>query len=148
MILGLIPASELQLALDLLFAAFLGGLIGLERESKHRPAGLRTLILVSVGAALFAATATFAFGDKSDGASRIVANIIVGIGFLGSGAVLKHEDSVQGLTTAASIWAVAAIAIAVALNMYFLAVVAEVIVLVTLFVLRRFESHSFKSKSE
>lgn len=148
MVLGLIPAHELQLAFDLLFAAILGGLIGLERESQHRPAGLRTLILVSVGAALFAATATFAFGDQSDGASRVIANIIVGIGFLGSGAVLKHEDSVQGLTTAASIWAVAAIAIAVALNLYFLAVVAEVIVLVTLFVLRRFESHAFKSKSE
>jgi putative Mg2+ transporter-C (MgtC) family protein len=142
MIFGFIPAQELQLAFDLLFAAILGGLIGLEREYKQRPAGLRTLILVSVGAALFAASATFAFGSASDGASRIIANIIVGIGFLGSGAVLKQENNVQGLTTAASVWAVAAIAIAVALNLYFLAVVAELLVLITLFVLRRFEPKS------
>jgi putative Mg2+ transporter-C (MgtC) family protein len=141
LVLGIIPAQELQLAFDLLVAAVLGGLIGLEREYQQRPAGLRTLILVSVGAALFAATAAYAFGAQSDGASRILANIIVGIGFLGSGAVLKNEDSVKGLTTAASIWAVAAIAIAVALNFYFLAIVAEVLVLVTLFVLRKFEEH-------
>lgn len=139
MVFELIPADELQLAFDLVFAAILGGLIGLEREYKNRPAGLRTLILVAVGAALFAATATFAFGEESDGASRIIANIAVGIGFLGSGVVLKQDDSVTGLTTAASIWAVAAIAIAVALNLYFLAVVAEAIVLGTLFLLRRLE---------
>ncbi len=139
MFLGLIPFQELQLAFDLVFAAVLGGLIGLEREYKNRPAGLRTLILISVGAALFAATASFAFGDASEGASRVVANIIVGIGFLGSGAVIKQDDSVQGLTTAASIWAIAAIAIAVALNLYFLAVVAEILVLATLFLLRRLE---------
>lgn len=147
MILGLIPAQEAQLAFDLIFAAILGGLIGFEREYNQRPAGLRTLILVAVGAALFAATATFAFGDKSEGASRIIANIAVGIGFLGSGVVLKQQDSVTGLTTAASIWAVAAISIAVALNLYFLAIVAESIVLVTLFVLRRFEEKTLKSKS-
>jgi putative Mg2+ transporter-C (MgtC) family protein len=139
MVLGIIPAQEIQLAFDLLFAAILGGLIGLEREYKNRTAGLRTLILVSVGAALFAATASYAFGADSDGASRIIANIIVGIGFLGSGAVLKQGDSVQGLTTAASIWAIAAIAIAVALNLYFLAVVAEIVVLATLAILRRLE---------
>jgi putative Mg2+ transporter-C (MgtC) family protein len=123
------------------FAAILGGLIGLEREYQQRPAGLRTLILVSVGAALFAAVGAYAFGAESDGASRLIANIIVGIGFLGSGAVLKSDDSVKGLTTAASIWAVAAIAVAVALNLYFLAIAVEIIVLVTLFVLRRFEQH-------
>lgn len=139
MFLGLIQWSELQLAFDLLFAAILGGLIGLEREFQNRSAGLRTLILVSVGAALFGGTAIFAFGPGSDGASRILANIIVGIGFLGSGVVLKQEGTVHGLTTAASIWAVAAIAIAVSLNLYFLAIVAEVIVLVTLYVLRKLE---------
>jgi len=139
MLSGLIPPQELQLAFDLLFAAVLGGVIGLEREFKQRPAGLRTLILVSVGTALFAATATFAFGEASDGASRIIANIVVGLGFLGSGAVLKTDDTVRGLTTAASIWAVAAIAVAVALNLYFLAIVAEVIVLITLFGLRYLE---------
>lgn len=148
MLFGLIPAQELQLAFDLLFAAVLGGVIGLEREYKQRPAGLRTLILVSVGTALFAATATFAFGEASDGASRIIANIVVGLGFLGSGAVLKTDDSVKGLTTAASIWAVAAIAVAVALNLYFLAIVAEVIVLLTLFVLRRFESQLPTAKEQ
>ena len=78
----------------------------------------------------------------------VVANIIVGIGFLGTGAVIKQNDSDQGLTTAASVWAVAAIAIAVALNLYFLAVVAELLVLFTLFVLRRFESKSGSSDAE
>jgi putative Mg2+ transporter-C (MgtC) family protein len=146
MVLGFIPSQELQLAFDLLFAAILGGLIGLEREYKNRTAGLRTLILVSVGAALFAATASYAFGEDSDGASRIIANIIVGIGFLGSGAVLKQGDNVQGLTTAASIWAIAAIAIAVALNLYFLAVVAEILVLATLAILRRLEEKIPDSK--
>lgn len=148
MLFGLVSAKEAQLAFDLIFAAILGGLIGLEREFRHRPAGLRTLILVSVGAALFGATATFAFGSASDATSRILANIVVGVGFLGSGAVLKQEDSVQGLTTAASIWAVAAIAIAVALNLYFLAVVAEVLVLGTLFVMRKFENKLPRAKSK
>jgi putative Mg2+ transporter-C (MgtC) family protein len=147
-IFGFIPEAEMRLALDLLVAAVLGGLVGLEREYTQRPAGLRTLILVSVGAALFAATATYAFGSQSDGASRIIANIVVGIGFLGTGAVLKQDNTVTGLTTAASIWAVAAIAIAVALQLYFFAIAAELIVLFTLFVLGRLEPELPKTHHE
>lgn len=140
MILGFIPAHEAQLALNLLLAALFGGLIGIEREMDKRPAGLRTHMLICVGAALFAMIGSSYFKNTDD-ISRVWQNILTGIGFLGAGAVFKEERTVRGLTTAAGIWVVAAIGLAVAAQLYFLAVVAETIMLVTLYLLRRFESH-------
>jgi putative Mg2+ transporter-C (MgtC) family protein len=121
-----------------MLATVLGGLVGLEREYHKRPAGLRTNILVCIGAAMFGMVGVYAF-QSQDAASRIIANIVVGIGFLGAGAVMKDEQTVHGLTTAATVWVVAALGVAIAVKFYFLAIASEVLILVTLYVLRRFE---------
>lgn len=137
-----ISDNELRIGFNLVLAAVFGGLIGIEREMDKRPAGLRTHMLICVGAVLFATIATSYF-THTDDISRLWQNIITGIGFLGAGAVFKEEGTVRGLTTAAGIWVVAAIGLAIAAQLYFVATVAEVIVLITLYVLRRFEkSHS------
>lgn len=135
-----ISEHELRIGLNLLLAAVFGGLIGIERELDKRPAGLRTHMLICVGAALFAMIGSSYFSNTDD-ISRIWQNILTGVGFLGAGAVFKEERTVRGLTTAAGIWVVAAIGLALAAQLYFLATVAEVIVLVTLFLLRRLERH-------
>jgi putative Mg2+ transporter-C (MgtC) family protein len=126
------------------FAAVLGGMIGLERESKGRPAGLKTHMLVTVGAALFTIISfQMAVRYSALGAvdpSRIAAGIVTGIGFLGAGAVMKMESTVQGLTTAASIWAVSAIGMAVGAGFYVEALASTVVVLI-IFSLTRFEKN-------
>lgn len=130
--------AELYYGLNLILAAVYGGLVGLEREHDKRPAGLRTHILICVGSALFAMIATGYFKNTDD-ISRVWQNILTGVGFLGAGAVFKEEGNVRGLTTAAGIWAVAAIGLAIAAHLYFLATVAEVVVLTTLWLLRHLE---------
>ncbi len=138
---------DLEMLASLLLSAIFGGLIGLERESHHRPAGLRTNMLVCVGACMFSLISTYGFASP-DQSSRIIANVLVGVGFLGAGAVMKDEMSVHGLTTAATIWTVAALGVAIALKMYFLAGSAEVIILFTLFFVRRFEKHYMPAPPE
>lgn len=133
-----ISENELRIGINLLLAAIFGGLIGFEREIDKRPAGLRTHMLICVGAVLFATIATSYFSHTDD-ISRIWQNILTGVGFLGAGAVFKEEGTVRGLTTAAGIWVVAAIGLAIAAQLYFVATVAEIIVLVTLYVMRRIE---------
>lgn len=133
-----ISENELRIGLNLLIAAIFGGLIGVEREMDKRPAGLRTHMLICVGAALFATVATSYFAN-SDDVSRLWQNILTGVGFLGAGAVFKEEGTVRGLTTAAGIWVVAAIGLAIAAQLYVVATIAEVIVLVTLYVIRKLE---------
>jgi putative Mg2+ transporter-C (MgtC) family protein len=137
----MISSAEIDIFFNLVLAALLGGLIGLEREYARRPAGLRTNMLVCIGAAMFAMIALYSF-PSPDAASRVIANIIVGIGFLGAGAVMKDDRSVHGLTTAATIWVVAALGMAVAMKLYFLAIVAEGLILATLVLVHRFERHS------
>ncbi|HZQ08486.1 MAG TPA: MgtC/SapB family protein [Anaerolineae bacterium] len=133
-----ISDTDLHFSLNLLLAAVYGGLIGFEREVHKRPAGLRTHILICVGAALFGMIATSYFSGQAE-ISRMWQNILTGVGFLAAGAVLKDEKSVHGLTTAAGIWVVAAIGLALAAQLYLLATIAEVILLITLFVLRWLE---------
>src|SRR5437016_7752275 len=113
----------------LLLAAILGGIIGIEREIRDKPAGLRTNILICVGSTLFMSIST-AFGD-----TRIAAQIISGIGFLGAGAVLHSHGFVLGLTTAATIWVVAGVGMALGSGMYLVAVFATAMSLVTLYFL-------------
>ncbi|GAB3329418.1 hypothetical protein GCM10027299_32750 [Larkinella ripae] len=103
--------------LKLLLAMVLGGLIGAEREYRSKSAGLRTTILICVGSALFTIVSR-RFSDDD----RIAANIVNGIGFLGAGIIFRQETSVKGLTTAATIWAVAAIGMAIGGGFYDLAV--------------------------
>src|SRR5947208_1396626 len=118
-----------SIPLKLLLAAVLGGIIGIEREMRDKPAGLRTNILICVGSTLFMSIST-AFGD-----TRIAAQIISGIGFLGAGAVLHSHGIVFGLTTAATIWVVAGVGMALGSGMYLVAVFATAMSLVTLYFL-------------
>jgi len=115
----------------LVLAVVLAGLVGYEREQADKPAGFRTHILVGMGAALFTVVSTYGFGGQGDPA-RVAAQIVTGVGFLGAGTIFRSEGMVLGLTTAASIWAVAAIGTAVAVGMYWMSVVATVIMLLVL----------------
>jgi putative Mg2+ transporter-C (MgtC) family protein len=122
----------------LMLATLLGGLIGWERERAHRPAGLRTNMLVALGSALFTILSLDAFGSQAD-PSRVAAQIVVGIGFLGAGTLLRTGEWVRGLTTAAGLWAVAAIGMAVGVGYYWLAIGSTAIALTVLVIVRFFE---------
>ena len=98
--------------LRLALAAILGGMIGVERELRDREAGLRTHLLVAVGAALFTIAGAYGFGSSGVDPTRVAAQVVTGVGFLGAGAIIRQGLSVRGLTTAASLWLVAAIGMA------------------------------------
>jgi putative Mg2+ transporter-C (MgtC) family protein len=126
----------------LLLAALLGGLVGWERERRDRPAGLRTHILVCVGAALITLVSAHMAGSRTgNDATRIAAQIVSGIGFLGAGTIMRQGYVVRGLTTAASLWTVAGIGMASAVGgeIALLGVVAALIVFFTLTVVDRLE---------
>jgi len=131
-------ALQLDLGLRLVVAAGLGGLIGAEREIHNHPAGIRTHMLVALGSGLFTVLSVYGFGlEGNPGAApvdptRIAAQIVSGIGFLGAGAILKDGVVVRGLTTAASLWATAAVGMAAGAGEYILAAVSGVIILVSL----------------
>lgn len=132
-----------RLVVDLVIAAVLGGIIGLERETGKRPAGLRTHMLVSTGSALFTILSIYAFpteGGPRDTA-RVAAQIVSGVGFLGAGTVWRSQDAVKGLTTAAGLWVAAAIGMAAGAGLGFLALAATIIVLVILSVMVRVEKY-------
>lgn len=121
----------------LLLAAFLGGVIGLERELRGKPAGLRTNMLIAMGAALFT-TISMQMAVNAD-PTRIAAQVVTGIGFIGAGVILREHGTVVGLTTAATIFVVAAIGVAVGASLWWPSVVATVIVLFTLLALAPIE---------
>jgi len=131
-----------EILLRLALAAALGGAIGIERELRDRYAGLRTHLLVSVGAALFTLVSAYAWRDFAFGngvtfdPTRIAAQVVTGIGFLGAGAIMRHGVTVHGLTTAATLWVAAAIGMATAAGFYTAAVVTTVLALVVLWPLR------------
>jgi putative Mg2+ transporter-C (MgtC) family protein len=130
--------------LRLALAAALGGLIGVERELREREAGLRTHLLVALGSALFTIVGAYGFHEfLNTGASvvradptRIAAQIVTGIGFLGAGAIIRQGISVRGLTTAATLWVVAAVGLAAGAGYYSVAVITTALVLVALYPLR------------
>jgi putative Mg2+ transporter-C (MgtC) family protein len=125
------PFDQLRIALGLLLAAALGGVIGWQRERAHKPAGLRTHILITVGAALFTLVSIYGFPGAD--VSRVAAGVVTGIGFLGAGAIMQRNQTVEGLTTAASIWSAAAIGLAVGAGLYYIAVIATLLVFLVLF---------------
>lgn len=129
-------------AVRLILAAFLGAIIGVEREIKNRAAGFRTHIIVSVGACLIMLLGVDAIGDISSDIARDVARIagqvVSGIGFLGAGTILQKKNGVSGLTTAATLWLSAAIGLAVGIGYYEGAIIATVICLITLISLKGF----------
>ena len=127
----LTPWHELDLVLQLLIAALIGGLIGYERERAEKPAGFRTHLLVCVGAALFTIVSIHGFAGNADPA-RVAAGVVVGMGFLGAGTIIRSGRSVVGLTTAATMWAVAAVGLAIGTRLYLAAIVVAILILVAL----------------
>src|SRR5262245_50364593 len=129
-----------SLVFRLLTAMILGALVGAQREQSGKPAGLRTHVLVAMGAALFV-LAPLEGGMESDGISRVIQGIITGIGFIGAGAILKHEKrEIEGLTTAAGVWMTAAVGIAAGLGRLGLAVVSTILTWITLSALQKIEA--------
>lgn len=117
--------SETEMVIRLLLAVFFGGLIGFEREKVHKPAGLRTHMLVASGSVIFTILSFEAFPGADP--SRMAAAIIAGIGFIGAGTIIKSEHKISGVTTAASLWSVAAISVATGVGYYLLATIAAAI---------------------
>ncbi len=118
----------LETFLSLLLAVALGAIVGIEREFTHKPAGLRTHMLVSLGSCLFTIVSV---GFSVDPA-RIAAGIVAGIGFIGAGTIWAEKDKVKGITTAASLWATAAIGLTTGIGDYPLAAVVTVLVVIIL----------------
>ncbi|HZN98083.1 MAG TPA: MgtC/SapB family protein [Gemmatimonadales bacterium] len=145
------PALELKLLVRLLAAAVLAALLGWEREAAHKPAGLRTHMLVGVASALFTVLGELAVRDypgqegglRSD-PIRVIQAVAIGIGFLGSGVIFvaRDREEVLGLTTAASIWATAAVGIAAGLGHYIMAGGGTLLLLIVLRVMARFDRNS------
>jgi putative Mg2+ transporter-C (MgtC) family protein len=125
-------------AARLLLAAGLGCAIGIDREYHHRPSGLRTNVLICFGSAMFTFLSAIIAGDGGNRA-QIASNIVQGIGFLGAGLILHNRDRVSGLTSAASVWAVASIGMACGAGLYFPAIFATIVVLVVLELVRVLE---------
>ena len=122
---------DVETLFRLLLAIGLGALIGFERELKKRPAGFRTHMLVSLGATIFTVT-SMSFDIEP---ARIAAGIVAGIGFLGAGTIIAHKGHVKGITSAATLWVVAGIGLAVGIGEYYVAIISGIIV----FTILRFE---------
>ena len=131
--------AQLELTLRLVLALALGAVIGLERELQRMPAGFRTHGLVSLGSAIFTVVSGFAFTGPASDPTRIAAQIVTGIGFIGGGAILHYRGNVRGLTTAASLWAVAGVGMAAGAGLWVVALVGSVLVIVALEVFQRLE---------
>jgi len=116
----------------LIVASLLGGLIGLEREYKGRSAGVRTNLLISLGAAFFTLLSAVLAGDGSPNKGQVASNIVQGIGFLGAGLIIHNRSRISGLTSAASVWVVASIGMACGAGLLVAAVAATVIVIIAL----------------
>jgi putative Mg2+ transporter-C (MgtC) family protein len=132
-------ALQLDLAARMLIAAILGAAIGFEREIHDHPAGMRTHLLVALGSAIFTELSIFGFGASAGQSgngpvdpTRIAAQVVSGIGFLGAGAILKYGTSIRGLTTAASLWATAAVGLAVGAGSWIVGIVGAAIVIFSL----------------
>lgn len=145
--------SFIEMTIRLLIAAGLGGLIGLERELNNHSAGFRTHILVCIGSASIMLLSIYGFSEfmyelnvRSDPA-RLAAQVISGIGFLGAGTIIRNGSSISGLTTAASLWVVAAIGLCAGAGFYETAIMATTIAIVSLYLLNKMEKH-LKSKSK
>ena len=138
-----------RLGLRLMAALIVGAVIGFQRELSHKPAGLRTHLLVALGSTLLV-TAVVNAGMQSADVSRVIQGLITGIGFLGGGTILKltQEHEIRGLTTAAGIWLTAAASIAVGLGKFADAFVGVLFALIVLTVVSRFEPRADRSESQ
>ena len=144
--------SDKEILLRLLLTLFLSGLIGFERQVHRREAGLRTHILLSLGSCLIMLTSLYVFDIYKDitriDPGRIAAGVITGIGFLGAGTIIRERERVRGLTTAASLWVVAGIGLAVGCGFIRPAIYTTVLALIVLFVFRFWERKIFLEEEE
>jgi len=142
---------QLIIIVRLAIAAGFGAAVGIERELREQAAGLRTHILVSLGACLFTLVGAYGFlalathNTANPEPTRIASNIVVGVGFLGAGSILREGRTIHGLTTAASLWVSAAIGMAVGVGLYWASGVAVVLTLLSLWVLRPFRYRNRES---
>jgi putative Mg2+ transporter-C (MgtC) family protein len=118
--------EQAELVGKLLLAAFCGGVVGWQRDRRQYVAGLRTMALVALGATLFTGI------NDAIGVDRIASNIVTGIGFLGAGIIFRDGSNVRGITTAATVWSVAAIGVAIGIELYLVALVATGVVFIIL----------------
>lgn len=132
-------SRELELAGRLAIGLLLGALIGFEREFHRQPAGFRTHALVALGSALFTIISAYGFAGSTVDPTRIAAQIVSGIGFIGAGTILHHRGGIRGLTTAASLWSVAAIGMAAGAGLLVMAVIGTLLILVVLNLFDRIE---------
>lgn len=151
--------SVYEVAIRLALAVVVGGLIGYEREFKNRPAGFRTHILVCLGAAVTSMIQLYSLQDATNAIihhpelqnalkadiGRLGAQVITGVGFLGAGTIIHEKGSVKGLTTAASIWTVACIGLAVGLGYYTLTILSTLCVFIVLVFFKTFEAKLFRN---
>ena len=126
--------NQLNMVIKLIIALALGLVVGIEREFVGKEAGTKTYSLVTLGAALFT---ILSFDQNFPDPSRIIAQIITGIGFIGAGLIIFHENKIHGLTTAAGLWAMAGVGVAAGMGYYTLAVLSTLLILFILFVLRK-----------
>ena len=139
----------MEIALKLLLALALGGLVGIERETSQKPAGFRTNILICLGSTMIMILSGLILGAEGrmgGDATRLPAAVVTGIGFLGAGSIIQARGMVTGLTTAATIWAVGGLGLVIGAGHYVPAVIFTVIIILTLVIFRRFEDvHISKS---
>jgi putative Mg2+ transporter-C (MgtC) family protein len=135
--------NYIEITVKIGIIVLLSGIIGLDRELKHKPAGLKTHILVGLGSTIFTLVSLYMFYEfqGKQGASvdpgRIAAQVVTGIGFLGAGTIMQSKGTITGLTTAASLWAVAGIGLAVGAGMYPLAVISTAAILLIFFIINK-----------
>jgi putative Mg2+ transporter-C (MgtC) family protein len=134
------PLTDFELTQRLLLAAALGAIIGIEREFRQKSAGLRTNILIAVGSALFTVMSYELADAAGADPSRVAAQIVTGIGFLGAGAIMRTDSGVHGLTTAATVWVNAALGVAAGGGEYQLALIGTAVTLAVLLVLHPLEA--------
>lgn len=149
---GFLISPQLEIFFQLLLAVILGAFIGIEREYRKKGAGLRTYSLVCLGATLFTLLGFEAIrqmgGFQTSDPSRIVGQIVLGIGFLGAGLIIFRGEHVEGLTTAAGIWITAAIGAAIGIHLYVVAIFASLLSILVLAGFREIEERIFRTKSE
>jgi putative Mg2+ transporter-C (MgtC) family protein len=144
------PITEIDMIIRLCLGFLAGAIIGLERSSRHQVAGMRTHILISTGATLLMLLSIWLpqeyIGLKNGDPGRIAAQVVSGIGFLGAGAIIRLGNNIRGLTTAASLWLIAAVGMAIGAGMFIAAAATEVLSLITLFILDMLEKRLFPSE--
>lgn len=138
--------SQFDVVLRLIVALVLGMAIGIEREYHGHPAGVRTMAMVSLGSCLFTAAGMFVMPGHATDPTRIAAQVVTGIGFLGAGAIFRADAGVRGLTTAAAVWVVAAVGMTVGFGLFVLAAGATLIVLIGLTLVRPLEQRFFAQR--